>query len=290
MKTWEELTISDNFIFQNVMEDPAICKEFLEKLLKVEVRNINYVELEKFFNVEMEGKAIRLDVYAEDAGTSVYDIEMQTTKSPHDSLPKRTLYYQALIVANQIKRGSDYQDLKKTFIIFVCTFDPFGEGRRIYTFKNICLESPSLRLANGSTTIFLNAKGINGEVDKDIQDLLEFINGKKAQGDFVKRIATKVGEVKSNDRLKVRYMSWYAEEMRIKRLARIEGREEGREEGRAEGRVEGREEGRTEVRLEMIKNLLSENAPLDLISKVSGWTKEKILEIAQSKDVIVEKN
>ena len=286
MKTWEELTISDNFIFQNVMEDPAICKEFLEKLLKVEVRNINYVELEKFFNVEMEGKAIRLDVYAEDAGTSVYDIEMQTTKSPHDSLPKRTLYYQALIVANQIKRGSDYQDLKKTFIIFVCTFDPFGEGRRIYTFKNICLESPSLRLANGSTTIFLNAKGINGEVDKDIQDMLEFINGKKAQGDFVKRIATKVGEVKSNDRLKVRYMSWYAEEMRIKRLARIEGREEGR----AEGRVEGREEGRTEVRLEMIKNLLSENAPLDLISKVSGWTKEKILEIAQSKDVIVEKN
>ena len=290
MKTWEELTISDNFIFQNVMEDPAICKEFLEKLLKVEVRNINYVELEKFFNVEMEGKAIRLDVYAEDAGTSVYDIEMQTTKSPHDSLPKRTLYYQALIVANQIKKGRDYQDLKKTFIIFVCTFDPFGEGRRIYTFKNICLESPSLRLANGSTTIFLNAKGINGEVDKDIQDLLEFINGKQAQGDFVKRIATKVGEVKSNDRLKVRYMSWYAEEMRIKRLARIEGREEGREEGRAEGRVEGREEGRTEVRLEMIKNLLSENAPLDLISKVSGWTKEKILEIAQSKDVIVEKN
>lgn len=146
----------------------------------------------------MEGKAIRLDVYAEDEENSVYDIEMQTTKSPNDSLPKRTLYYQALIVANQIKKGKDYQNLKKTFIIFVCTFDPFGEGRRIYTFKNLCLESPNLELANGATTIFLNAKGINGDAHSDIKNLLEFINGKKAQGDFTKRIETKVEDVKSN--------------------------------------------------------------------------------------------
>ena len=274
MVKWEDLTISDNFIFQHVMEDAPICKEFLEKLLSIEIKNISYVELEKFFNLEMEGKAIRLDVYAEDEENSVYDIEMQTTKSPNDSLPKRTLYYQALIVANQIKKGKDYQNLKKTFIIFVCTFDPFGEGRRIYTFKNLCLESPNLELANGATTIFLNAKGINGDIHSDIKHLLEFINGKKANGDFTRRIETKVEDVKRNDKMRVRYMSWYAEEMRIKRIAH----------------AEGLAEGETKKALEMIRNLLSESASIDLISKVSGWTKEKIIELAKKEKIKVVEN
>ncbi|MBQ9487900.1 MAG: Rpn family recombination-promoting nuclease/putative transposase [Selenomonadaceae bacterium] len=270
MKTWEELTLSDNFIFQNVMQDPEICKEFLEKLLNISIRNIAYVDLEKIFDVGIESKGIRLDVYVEDDKNSVYDIEMQTTNSPADSLPKRTLYYQSLIVANQIKKGQDYQDLKKTFIIFVCTFDPFGAGRRVYTFKDLCLESRDLELANGSTTIFLNAKGINGDVHKDIEYLLELINGQKAQGDFTKRVETRVDEVKNNDKMKVSYMSWYAEEMRIKRLAQIEGREEGK--------------------LDMIKNLLSVKTPIEFIVKASGWTKEKILEIAQSENIAYENN
>ena len=282
MKTWDELTISDNFIFQNVMEDPAICKEFLEKLLNITIKNIAYVDLEKIFDVGIESKGIRLDVYVEDDKNTVYDIEMQTTNNPADSLPKRTLYYQSLIVANQIKKGQDYQSLKKTFIIFVCTFDPFGEGRRIYTFKNLCLESRDLELANESTTIFLNSKGISGDVHSDIKYLLELISGKKAQGDFTKRIETRVNEVKNNDKMKVRYMSWYAEEMRIKRLARIEGH--------AEGHAEGLAEGRTEAKLDMIKNLLSVKTPIEFIVKASGWTKEKILEIAQSENIAYEKN
>lgn len=280
LKTWDELTISDNFIFQAVMNNSQICKEFLEKLLGISIRKINYVEPEKIFDVGIKSKGIRLDVYAEDENHTIYDIEMQTTNTLYDSLVNRTRYYQSLMVANMINKGQDYQDLNKTFIIFVCTFDLFKENRKIYTFKNLCLESRNLELNDGSTIIFLNAKGINGKLQNDIKNFLNFINGEPAKGKFTKKIAFMVDEVKRNDRLKVGYMSWYAEEMRIRRLARIEGK--------AEGKIEGKIEGKAEGIVEMIKNFLSVGTPIDLIIKASGWTKEKILDLAKKENIKLE--
>ena len=227
----------------------------------------------------MANKGIRLDVYVEDEKQTVYDIEMQTTNTPYDSLPNRTRYYQSMLVANLIKKGQDYQDLKKTFVIFVCTFDPFKENLKTYTFKNLCVESRNLELGDGSTIIFLNAKGDTGKPHRDIKNLLDFIKGEPAKGRFTKKIALKIEEVKRNDKMKVDYMSWYAEEMRIRRIARMEALAEGEAKGLAKGKAEGK--------IEMIKNLLSESAPIDLIARVSGWTKEKILEFAQKENLNV---
>ena len=283
MKTWEELDISDNFIFQNVMKDSQICKEFLEKLLGISIRKIDYVELEKVFDFGIASKGIRLDVYVEDENQTVYDIEMQTTNTPYDSLANRTRYYQSMLVANLMKKGQDYQDLKKTFVIFVCTFDPFKENLKTYTFKNLCVESRNLELGDGSTIIFLNAKGANGKPHKDIKNLLNFIKGEPAKGRFTKKIALKIEEVKRNDKMRVDYMSWYAEEMRIRRIARMEALAEGKAEGKAEGRAEGLVEGK----VEMIKNLLTVETPVNFIIKATGWTKEKILELAKKENLKV---
>ena len=45
------------------------------------------------------------------------------------------------------------------------------------------------------------------------------------------------------------------------------------------GWKEGREEGREEGELSMIRKLLREAVPLDLIQRASGWTKERILAV-----------
>ena len=31
-----------------------------------------------------------------------------------------------------VKRGCEYEDLKKSYVIFLCTFDPYEEGDRVY--------------------------------------------------------------------------------------------------------------------------------------------------------------
>jgi predicted transposase YdaD len=59
-----------------------------------------------------------------------------------------------------------------------------------------------------------------------------------------------------------------------------------REEGRAEGREEGREEGRAEGKAEIVLEMLKENQPLDFISRVSKYSKEKIAEIGRLHGVL----
>lgn len=63
-----------------------------------------------------------------------------------------------MIDFNILEKGENYKNLKKSFVIFVCTFDLFGEGRHIYTFENRCIESLQLQLGDDAVKIILNTK------------------------------------------------------------------------------------------------------------------------------------
>ena len=64
-----------------------------------------------------------------------------------------------MIDLNILEKGDDYNHLKKSYVIFICTFDPFGLGRHIYTFENRCSEDTTLTLNDGTVKIILNTKG-----------------------------------------------------------------------------------------------------------------------------------
>lgn len=46
-KPVDELTFTDDGMFQAVMKDPALCAELVERLLHIKVSHIEYPELEK---------------------------------------------------------------------------------------------------------------------------------------------------------------------------------------------------------------------------------------------------
>ena len=105
-KKFEDLTISDDFMFGIVMRDPKNCKPFLETILNVKISRIEYPEDQKTINLSLDAKSIRLDVYVEDDSNTVYNIEMQN--GHHENLPKRTRYYQGIIDLNLLDKGMDY--------------------------------------------------------------------------------------------------------------------------------------------------------------------------------------
>lgn len=123
MKTLQELNLEDDFLFAKVMSDKKICKEFLEKLLNIEIVKIEMPENQKTIDILLEAKGIRLDVYVKDENNTVYNVEMQRGK--HNNLPKRLRYYQGNIGLDLIQKGEDYLKLTKSYIIFICTFDLF---------------------------------------------------------------------------------------------------------------------------------------------------------------------
>lgn len=240
IKTLKELNLEDDYLFAKVMSDKEICKEFLEKLLDIEIERIEMPENQKTIDLLLESKGIRLDIYVKDENDTVYNVEMQRGK--HRNLPKRLRYYQGNIDLDLISKGDDYRKPAKSYIIFICTFDLFNKGRHRYTFETVCKEDNSIKLEDDTNKIILNTRGIIKDLSEELIEFLDYVEhsddnaAEKAKGTLVKKIHKKVIEVKSDISMEVEFMTLLERDRE-----KIE---------------EGRKEGKLEEKLEIARNLL----------------------------------
>lgn len=272
IKTWEELTIQDNFLFQKVMQNKRICKHLIELILQIKIKEISFPETEKTMGARYDRKSIRLDVYVEDETGRVFDIEMQCTDGHDDALAKRTRYYQGSIDMDLLEKGHIYEELKPTFIIFICTFDPFHQGLPIYTFRNRCIEQEGLELGDQTTKLFLNCKGNTDSIDPDVAAFLRYVDGNSAEGAFVKQIDNELIHVKRHDETRREYMTLAMEMERMKKIVSQEARAEGKAEGKAEGRLEGAAEMSKTIAKEMLHNGIA----IELVSSYTHLPTEEL--------------
>ena len=175
-------------------------------------------------------------MYVKDEKQTRYNVEMQVEKKP--ALGKRSRYYQSQMDVEMLLTGEDYAGLPNTYVIFICDFDPIGEGKYRYTFRTKCEELLGMKLEDGRTAVFLNTHGKNkSEVPKELVTLLKYIredideSEREFHDSYVERLQKFIHEIKSNREMEERFMIF--EEML--RDERAEGRAEGIAEGRAEG-------------------------------------------------------
>lgn len=222
-KKYEELDFTDNFFFCKIlMKNKNLCIELLELILNIKIKDIVFMTEQKPIEITADARGIRLDVYVEDETKTVYDIEMQPTMTPN--LPKRSCYYQGMIDLNLIERGADFNELKKSYVIFICLEDPFEEGLHIYTFENKCRECASLILGDDTTKVFINAVGTADDVSDEMKEFLDYLQGKGTQNDFTRRIANEVDKARVHEEWRVEYMSLLLRDQEM----RVAGREEER--------------------------------------------------------------
>ncbi len=255
-KAWEDLTITDDYMFKLVMKHERFCKRLIEKILKIKIRHIEYLDDEKSLKFRYGGKGVRLDVYVEDDENTVYDIEMQVRDYGDKELSHRTRYYQSMIDVDALASGADYKDLKKSFIIFLCPFSMFSGKRHLYTFRNVCLEDKDIELNDGTSKVFLCSEGELDDVVDDIKAFLDYMKGLPTADDFVKEIDSFIKEIKVKEEERVSYMTY---EMKMR-----------------EAHDDGKEENRVETALEMLKDSMS----IDKIIKYTKLSKERIEELA----------
>ena len=149
-----------------------------------------------------------------------------------DALGKRSRYYQSQMDMELLLSGEDYSELPDTYVIFICDFDPFEEGKYRYTFKMTCKESVQTNLEDGRTIVFLNTHGKNeSEVPKELVTFLKYVKADLARSEeafddsYVEQLQNFIRKIKGSREMEERFMIF--EEM-LK-----EEREEGREEGRS---------------------------------------------------------
>ena len=270
---WEEIGLSNDFIFGKVMSDPELCKELLERILPgIEIDHIEYPELQKPIKEDVDARSVRLDVYVKDGKNTVYDIEIQKVNTRE--LPKRSRYYQGMMDLQLIDSGQPYKKLNQSYVIFICLEDVFGKNRHIYTFENICREDPGIKLRDGAIKIFLNAKGNRNDVSSELRAFLDYLGGKKSEDEYVQKLEKAVREAKRNRKWRHEYMTLLMRDQ--------ENQEIGEERGRREGRLEGRREGQLEGELRKLVSQIRKK-------QLRGHQKEQIADLLEEDIQTVEK-
>ena len=242
-KTLQDLTIKDNFMFGAVMQVEENCRGFLEMVLGFPIERV-VISTEKSIIYHPVYRGIRLDVYAMDEHRTHYNIEMQMRKKR--VLGKRSRYYHNQIVLETLEKGIEYEAVPDTFVIFLCDFDPFGEGLYCYTFQNTCQEDDAVSLEDGCHTIFLNTKGRNPEeVPVELVKFLKFVSAdlRESEQDFedelVRQFQNTIRQIKIDREMGERYMIF----------------EEMLQEEKMEGKLEGKIEAKREDIMELLEEL-----------------------------------
>ncbi|MDD3253971.1 MAG: Rpn family recombination-promoting nuclease/putative transposase [Lachnospiraceae bacterium] len=253
-KKFQELDLTDAFLFAAALEDAETCQLVVELILGRPVGPV-MVQVERSMLYAKDFRYVRFDVFASDEMKVSYDLEMQN--GHRAELPKRARFHQAEMDATFLKPGAKFQDLPESFIVFMCTFDPFHAKKYRYTYREVCEETGE-ELGDGSCKIFLNTKGTNKqEVPQELIHFLKYIENsteacaEEMQDDRIRKLNQKVAALKKSRRLEESYMTM--QEMLDDRAA----------EALAEGEVKGRAEGSARM-LALVNAMIKDGFTADI--------------------------
>ncbi|MBQ6029855.1 MAG: Rpn family recombination-promoting nuclease/putative transposase [Treponema sp.] len=264
-KSFDELTFTDDGMFQKVMQNPELSTELVERLLGVHVKQVEYPELEKAIEPYYTSKGVRLDVYLKDEDKAI-DVELQSY--PQKALGKRMRYYQSMVDCDCLMKGQPYTKLRESYILFICKFDPFqddnkrGFGLPRYTFQNICVEENSVNLDDKTLKVVYNSSAYKSVEDEKVRALLRFIQtDDPGEDDFSKRLSEFVAKVKENEKFRKEFADMNLHDFDIMTEAAEEKAIEAARNFYANGVSVGIIAKSLNMTVEQVKEIINESAP-----------------------------
>ena len=253
MKEWKDLTLTDDYLFSQIMKDEDFCKLFLEMLMGIKITKVIYLEAQKEVNLFPQTKGIRMDVYLE-GDNEIYNIEMQTGHK--HNLVKRMRYYHSAIDVDSLLRGNPYDQLKKSYVIFICNFDLCGDGFPVYESQTVWKQN-GREIGDEQIKVVYNTSAFEKAQDPRLRALLQYLSTTTVT-DEARPIADKVAAFKRlfpDGRPHMKYELDLYDKWR---------------EGRAEGIKEGIEQGQKNGILQTALKALKQGVPLETVASFTG--------------------
>ena len=119
----ELLPLTDDYIFKRVFAykgNESVLKDFLEALLKIEIKGIKITNPE-IVPYEKGEKRGLLDIKAEINDGTILDIEMQMENERNTE--ERATEYIGKMISEQLQVGDNYKTLKKSIVIFIANYN-----------------------------------------------------------------------------------------------------------------------------------------------------------------------
>ena len=222
---WNNIRITDDFIFCKVMQDKKLLARLIHLILpELEIKYIS-VQSQKSIEIGRDIHGVRFDVYVTLNDGTIVDVEMQVIN--HEYLPKRIRYYGSISDMDLLEKGCIYSKLRDSYVIMICPFDMFGKGRHIYTFTNRCREDLSLELGDGTTKIVLNAAGTADDVSDGLKAFLDYVAGMPVHDTYVNKVDEAVTKAKMNTKWRAQYMTLMMRDLENRELGIEQGIKQG---------------------------------------------------------------
>ena len=218
------------------------------------------VETQKMLKLEADAHGVRFDAFVESSKLWA-DIEMQTSND--SELDKRARYYHANIDLDFLEQGQPYENLKPSYVIFICTFDHFNMDEPVYFFRSWDVEK-SLPLKDLSYTIMLNTKCSPEKVPKALKPFYEYLNDPKKNqaSELTRMIDERVRKFNSSE--------WRQKYMTFEYILN---------EHKRESEAIGFEKGAAQEKREIAKSMKAKKIPIADIAEITGLSAEEVEEL-----------
>ena len=201
----QEFTLMDDDFMTRFFENDKDCTQFvLQTILDNKKLKVIDTVAQKVVK-SLEGRSVRLDVYAKDNKGKPYDIEIQ--RSDKGAGAKRARYNSALMDADVTVPGEEAEKLPESYVIFITENDIYKKGKPLYKIDRYV---DGEELFNDEAHIIY----VNGEYkgDDPIGDLMHDFHCKKADDMKNKILADRARYLKENDK-GVKHMCRIMEQM-----------------------------------------------------------------------------
>ena len=138
-KCFEENTDAVELVLRIVLNKPDIKVEKIQT--QYSMKNI-------------QGRSLRLDIYATDSQGVRYNIEIQ--RADKGAGAKRARYNSSLIDSHILPAGFEVENLAETYVIFITENDVIGRNNPIYHIDRYIKETEEI-FGDGSHIIYVNA-------------------------------------------------------------------------------------------------------------------------------------
>ena len=258
----ENFRLMDDTFMSKCLENAPECIELILQII-LGKKDLKVIKSQTEYPIKsLQGRGVRFDVFARDSKGKEYDIEIQRAKDGAE--PKRARYNSALMDANALKSGEDFDKLRDTYVIFITENDVMGRGQDVYSYLRI-EETNGDRLRDGTHIIYVNGAA---QSTTDIGKLMHDMRCRDAAEMYFEILKKRVNQFKNSEEGR-RIMCKAVEEFAERRAA----------ESKAEGIAEGKRENMLATAKRMLKSGM---LALKDVARFSGLSLAQVKELQAS--------
>lgn len=154
-KTIDGFSLFDDDFMSIVFDRNIEATEFLLNIIleRDDMEVVEVVGQREYKNPMIDGRSIRIDIYAKDSKGKIYDIEVQRADEGADV--HRARFNSSMIDTRMLKESQQFRELHESYVIFITRNDVMRSGLPLYHIDRVVKET-GISFGDGSHIIYVN--------------------------------------------------------------------------------------------------------------------------------------